>query len=118
VQAGGDARPQPRRRRSRYAPEFVDAIIEASSKSDVDPSTFRTAARWLGGGSIQSKAMDALRRAFDEKRCKDQADARGELITILAEHGDYRGLGEVFERLTEVLDDMFGWMPNDVMNRD
>ena len=65
---------------------------------------------------VKPKAMDALRRAFDEKRCKDKADAREELITILAEHGDYRGLSEAFERLTEALDD--STLPGDAASRD
>jgi hypothetical protein len=86
-------------------PAVVDAIIEVVAKPTIDPWTFQIAARWLGGSPSRPKALDALRRAFDERRCMKDARAREELITILAEHGDYRGLDEAFERLAKALDD-------------
>jgi hypothetical protein len=60
--------------------------------------------------------MDALRRWFDEKRYADETDVRQELIVVLADHGDYRGLPELFDRVVKAVDD--STLPKDAKARE
>lgn len=96
-------------------PVVAEAMIELGRKSDLDASAFWTFTRYFWS-SGEPKALECMRRAFDEKRYQDKENVRQELIATLARHGDYRGLPELFERLVKASDD--STLPKDAKARE